>query len=350
VPALAVADALRAEGAFVSFIGTRRRAEVELVPEADYEIDFISVQPLDRRNPRRAAAAGGRAGAAAISARRILRRRRADVVIGGGGYVSGPVGLAAVLSRRPLILTEADSRLGLANRLLARFARRVCLSFPIPGHDDDRYLVTGRPVPEAILTADRVTARARFGVAPDARCLLVVGGSLGARSINETAIAAFAGPERATGHALHDLHVIQLAGRRDYPLLRERLAAAGPPDHYTLLEYEPDLGDCLAAADLVIARAGGSVFEIAAAGRPAILVPYPHAAGGHQAANADWMALAGAAVTMPDSELSPARVAAAVGELLSDSGRLESMAVASRSLARPDAARQIAREALEAMR
>ena len=113
--------------------------------------------------------------------------------MGGGGYVAGPAGLAALSLRLPLVLTEADSHLGLANRLLAPRARRVCLAFPIPGRDGARYLVTGRPVPDAILTADRGAARERFGIAADDRCLLVFGGSQGARSINHAALAAFAG-------------------------------------------------------------------------------------------------------------------------------------------------------------
>jgi UDP-N-acetylglucosamine--N-acetylmuramyl-(pentapeptide) pyrophosphoryl-undecaprenol N-acetylglucosamine transferase len=130
---MAVADELRASGAIVSFLGTRKRIEAELVPPAGYEIDFLKVRGIDRRNPIRAAVAVGEAAGAVAVARRALRSRRADVVLGGGGYVAGPAGLAAVLTRTPLVLTEADSHLGLANRLLARRARRVCLSFPIEG-------------------------------------------------------------------------------------------------------------------------------------------------------------------------------------------------------------------------
>src|SRR5919198_2852947 len=133
VPALAVADELRASGARVVFAGTPNRAEAELVPSAGYEICFLSVSGFDRRNPLRAGLAAVKAAAALPASLSLLRRVGADAVLGGGGYVSGPVGLAAVLGRRPLVLTEADSRLGLANRMLAPFARRVCLSFPIAG-------------------------------------------------------------------------------------------------------------------------------------------------------------------------------------------------------------------------
>jgi UDP-N-acetylglucosamine--N-acetylmuramyl-(pentapeptide) pyrophosphoryl-undecaprenol N-acetylglucosamine transferase len=344
VPAIAVAAELRASGVEVSFLGTRERIEAELVPAAGYEIDYVKARGIDRGNPLRAAGAAIEAGGAVGAARRAIRRRRADVVMGGGGFVAGPAGLAAILTRTPLVLTEADSHLGLANRLLAGRARRVCLAFPIAGRKGERYLVTGRPVPGAVLKADRAKARERFGVAAGARCLLVMGGSQGARSINRCAIEAFA--ERGE----RDFHVVHLAGNRDFEELERRLGEAPNRDAYTLLAYEPDLGDTLAACDLVLGRSGGSIFEMAAAGRPAILVPYPHATADHQSANAAWMAEGGAAVTIRDEELSAERLAAEVGGVLGDEARLASMAAASASLAKPDAARQIADEVLKAAR
>ena len=340
---MAVADELRASGAEVTFLGTRERIEAELVPAAGYEIDFVRVRGIDRRNPLRAARAGVEALGATVASARAIRRRGADVVLGGGGFVAGPAGLGAVLARVPLVLTEADSHLGLANRLLAGRARTVCLAFPIAGRDGRRYAVTGRPVPAAVLEADRGAARERFGVAPDDRCLLVMGGSQGARSINECALAAFAEREG------RDFAVVHVSGRRDFERLRERLAAAPYKERYTLLAYEPNLGDCLAACDLVLGRSGGSIFELTAAGRPAVLVPYPHAAAGHQATNAAWMAEAGAAVVVRDEELEAARLAAEVNGLLGDPARLAAMAAASAALAKPDAARRIADIVLEAI-
>lgn len=339
---MAVAAELRASGAEVSFLGTRERIEAELVPAAGYEIDFLKVRGIDRGNPLRAAVAAVEAAAAVGTAVKAIRRRRADVVVGGGGFVAGPAGLAAVLRRTPLVLTEADSHLGLANRLLAARARRVCLAFPIAGRDGPRYEVTGRPVPAAVLSADRGAARERFGVAAGDRCLLAMGGSQGARSINECALAAFA--ER-TGR---DFHVVHVSGRRDFEALEERLAAAPHRERYTLLAYEPDLGDGLAACDLVVGRSGGSIFELTAAGRPAVLVPYPHAAAGHQEGNAAWMAEAGAATVIADAELNAERLANEVSSLFEDAPRLAAMAAASAGLAMPDAARRIADEVLAA--
>ncbi|HET8955520.1 MAG TPA: UDP-N-acetylglucosamine--N-acetylmuramyl-(pentapeptide) pyrophosphoryl-undecaprenol N-acetylglucosamine transferase [Solirubrobacterales bacterium] len=339
---MAVAEELRASGAEVSFLGTRERIEAELVPAAGYEIDFVKVRGIDRRNPLRAARAGAEALAAVGAARKVLRRRGADVVLGGGGFVAGPAGLAATLTGTPLVLTEADSHLGLANRLLARRARRVCLAFPIEGREGEPYLVTGRPVPRAVLEGDRDAARRRFGIGAGDRCLLVFGGSQGAHSINLAAIEAFAeGGER-------DFHVLHIAGRRDFEELERRLALAPHGDRYTLLDYEPNLGDSLAAADLVVARSGGSIFEVVAAGRPAVLIPYPFATGDHQTANAEWMREAGAASVVPDAELSAERLQAEVAAAIEDGPRLEAMAGSARALARPDAARQIANEVLEA--
>jgi UDP-N-acetylmuramate--alanine ligase len=339
---MAVAAELRASGAEVSFLGARGRIEADLVPAAGYAIDLVRVRGIDRGNPLRAALAAVEAADAVGGALRAIRRRRADVVMGGGGFVAGPAGVAAVLRRTPLVLTEADSHLGLANRLLAGRARRVCLAFPIAGREGERYEVTGRPVPAAVLAADRGAARRRFEIPPDARCLLVMGGSQGARSINEGAITALA--ERPG----RDFHVVHLSGRRDFETLENRLAAAPHGERYTLLPYEPDLGDCLAACDLVLGRSGGSIFELTAAGRPAVLVPYPHAAAGHQEGNAAWMARAGAATVIRDAELSAERLSAEVGALFADRVRLEAMAAASAALAMPDAARRIADAVLAA--
>jgi UDP-N-acetylglucosamine--N-acetylmuramyl-(pentapeptide) pyrophosphoryl-undecaprenol N-acetylglucosamine transferase len=377
VPALAVADALRARGAEVTFIGGAR-AEAQLVPAAGYPLRTIAVAGLDRRNPLRAARAAALAAKAFVRARALLGELGPDAVMGGGGYVSGPVGLAAVTRRIPLVLTEADSHLGLANRALAPFARRVCLAFPpAVAHSDTeapasgaaadegavgkgaaggksrrwplarrrtprgglrrRYRVTGRPIPPP--HEDRAAARERLGIEPGETCVLVFGGSLGARSINLAAIEAYAGA------AFHVLHV---CGRRDHP----ELAARPRPPGYDLREYLdlPDFARALAAADLVVARAGGSLFEVAAHGRPAILVPYPHAAADHQTANARWMERGGAAVVVPDGELSAARLARETAVLLADPQRMRAMAAAARRLARPDAAAAVAGELLEAAR
>jgi UDP-N-acetylglucosamine--N-acetylmuramyl-(pentapeptide) pyrophosphoryl-undecaprenol N-acetylglucosamine transferase len=335
VPALAVADALRADGARVVFVGGER-AERTMVPAAGYELRTIAVEGMSRSNPFKAARALGKAVLAVRTARAILRDARPDGVLGAGGYVAGPVGMAAVAGRVPLVLAEADSHLGLTNRLLARWARRVCLAFPIAGRDGERYLVTGRAVPPP--ATDRAAARARFGLGNQETCVLVFGGSLGARTINEAAVAGLAGAA---------FRVLHACGSRDYADLRERLGP-DPPANYDLREYITPFGDAILASDLCVARAGGSIFEVAAHGRAAILVPYPHASGDHQSSNARWMEEAGAAIVVPDAELDAARLAREVNALLGDPARLEAMGRASAALARPDAAQRIAAEVLAA--
>jgi UDP-N-acetylglucosamine--N-acetylmuramyl-(pentapeptide) pyrophosphoryl-undecaprenol N-acetylglucosamine transferase len=332
VPAIVVADALRAEGADVHFAGGER-AEAELVPAAGYPLDALKVEGISRTNPLKAVRAAVRAVLALGSAGRLLRRHRADAVLGGGGYVAGPVGLAAILRGTPLVLAEADSHLGLTNRLLAPRARRVCLAFPIEGRNGERYMLTGRPVPPTV--SDRAAARAQFGIADGETAVLVFGGSLGARSINEAAIEAFAdAPYR----------VLHVAGRRDFGSL------TAPGSHYVLRDYVTPFGMALAAADLAVARAGGSVFELAQYGLPALLIPYPHASGNHQTANARWMERAGAAIVLADAELTPERLRAEVDALVGDHARRAGMEAASAALARPDAARAIAREILAVAR
>ena len=332
VPALAVADELRARGADVVWMGSER-AEAELVPRAGYEMHTISVRGLDRGNPLSALRALLLAARATVRALGILRAERPDAVLGGGGYVAGPAGVAAVLRRVPLVLTEADSHLGLTNRLLAPFAKRVELAFPIDGRAGKKYRVTGRPVPPP--ATDRPAARAELGVGEDEDLVLVFGGSLGARSINQAAVDAFAGAP---------FRVLHAAGERDFADLR------APREGYDLRPYldSPAFSRALLAADLVVARAGGSVFEICSHGRPAVLVPYPHAAADHQTTNARWMADGGAAVVIPDEELDGPRLAREVAALLGDRGRLTAMSRASAALARPDAAMVVADEVLAA--
>ncbi len=170
--------------------------------------------------------------------------------------------------------------------------------------------------------------------------MLVFGGSLGARRLNEAALEAF-------GEAV-PFAVLHVAGRRDYDQLVARLAALGSPPHYHLHDYVEPFADALAAADLVVARAGGSVLEVAAAGLPSILVPYPHATADHQTANARHMEAAGAAVVVPDGELDGPRLAREVGTLLRAPEQMRAMTRAAQAVARPDAAERIAAELIRA--
>ena len=341
VPALAIADELRDSGAEVTFLGASGRLEARIVPEAGYEVDLLDLSGIDRRNPVKAARAAFQAAAAIPKAKKLIRARGADAVLGGGGFVAGPAGVAARQMKLPLVLTEADGHLGLANRLLARRADRVCLAFEIEGMVGANVKLTGRPVGRRVLKADRAAARKRFGIAPGDKCLLVMGGSQGARSINFAAVEALAEREG------RDFQVVHVSGSRDFTEVGRRLADAPHGDRYTLLEYEPDMGDGIAASDLALARSGASVFELAALGRAAVLVPYPFATADHQTANARWMADAGAAMVVPDEELDADRLLREVKAILDDETRLAGMSAASKALARPEAAADVAGEILD---
>lgn len=310
----------------MTFAGAQR-VERRLVPEAGFELDEFRVEGFPRTPSLRLLRALGLAAQAPIACARILRRRRPDVVLGGGGYVAGPMVLAAGVLRIPAVLTEADAHLGLANRLAAPLARKVFLAFPIEGLEGPKYHVVGRPIPARSQPIDRGEARNAFALPADGRAVLVFGGSLGARRLNRAALEAWAdtGPP-----------VLHIAGDRDF----ETLTRPTRTD-YVLLPFTDDFGSALSAVDLVVARAGGSVWEIAAAGKPALLVPYPEAAADHQTANARYFERGGGAVVVPETELDLKRQ---VEELLADEERLERMATAMRSLARPDAADAVAEE------
>lgn len=322
---------LSARGALVTFAGSPGRAEAQLVPEAGYELDTFEIAGFPRQPSVALARSLLLAGKAPLACRAILERRRPDVVLGGGGYVAGPMVLAAATKRIPAAIMEADAHLGLANRLALPFAKRVFLAFPIPGRSWPKYRVTGRPVPKRSRPMPREEARRLFELPTEGPMLVVYGGSQGARTLNEVVVDAFAGEGPL---------VLHLAGERDYEALHGRVSRDG----YRLLPFTHEFGAALAAADLALARAGGSVYELAAAGTPAVLVPYPHATADHQAKNARHFADAGAAVLVREEDVR--EVPALVQELLADRARLEGMAAAMRRAARPNAAEEIADEVL----
>jgi UDP-N-acetylglucosamine--N-acetylmuramyl-(pentapeptide) pyrophosphoryl-undecaprenol N-acetylglucosamine transferase len=326
-----VAEALRARGATVTFAGSPDRVEAELVPAAGYELDTFEISGFPRKPSLALLRSLGRALRAPLACTAILRRRRPDVVLGGGGYVAGPMVLAARLNGVPAALTEADAHLGLANRLAAPFARRVFLAYAIEGRNGARYRVTGRPVPAGHRGVSQAEGRSRFGLPADGPVLAFFGALAGARSLNDFAVETYGDSGPA---------VLHVSGRRDHDRLRERVHR----DDYVLVPSTDDFGAALAAPDLAVSRAGGTVWELAASGTPSILVPYPYATADHQTLNARHFERGGGAVLVPESELD--RVPALVDELLADRPRLERMRAAMRSMARPGAADEIAEELL----
>ena len=343
VPALAVAESLREQGHDVIFFGGER-AEAELVPAAGFAFEQLKLAGLDRRNPLKALRAVWLAFRGVLVARKSLMRQQVDAVMAGGGYVAGPVGAAAVTLRLPLVITEADAHLGVANKLLAPFAKRVCLAFAIDDRQGEKYVVTGRPIAPRREGLEKTSARRHFGLPEDSLCLLVFGGSLGARTINRASLDAF------KNGVPDGLCVLHLSGRGDFVASREildshpALADAAAHARYRLFDYTNDFDVALTAADISVCRAGGSIFELAAAGLPALLVPYPHATADHQAKNAAWLVDGGAALMVRDEELTGEKLRALIDESIADPKRLAAMSSAAKQLAMPDAADRIAEQ------
>ena len=317
---------------FATFAGSPDRVEARLVPEAGFELDTFRISGFPRKPTPALLTAFFRAGVAPVACRSILRRRRPDVVFGAGGYVAGPMVLAARTLRIPAALSEADAHLGLANRLAAPFAKRVYLAYPLPGVEDGKYRVVGRPIPERARRVSRSDARAIFELPPDDPVLLVAGALAGAHSLNELAVEAFG----SVGPA-----VLHITGKGDYDSVRQRVQR----HDYVVIPETERIGAAYSAADLVLSRAGSSVFELAAAGKPAILVPYPFATGDHQARNAEHFVRAGGAIMVRDLDVED--VPDHVRSLLGDAPRLEQMGKAMLRAAKPHAADEIAEGLIE---
>ena len=313
----------------MTFAGSPDRVEAQLVPEAGFELDTFRISGLPRQPSLQLARSLLLAGAAPRACRRILRARRPDVVLGGGGYVAGPMVFAAATMRIPAALSEADAHLGLANRLAAPFARRLFLAYPIETRFRAKARVVGRPIPARSQPVPQAEAREIFELPAAGRVLGVFGALAGALALNEFVVETWG----RTGPPI--LHV---TGRRDY----ERVRARVERDDYRVVDETERFGAALSAVDLVLGRSGSSVWEIAAAGRPAVFVPYPFATGDHQALNAQHFVHAGGAVMVRELELD--RVPELVRSLLDDEARLARMSAAMLSAARPRAADEIADE------
>jgi UDP-N-acetylglucosamine--N-acetylmuramyl-(pentapeptide) pyrophosphoryl-undecaprenol N-acetylglucosamine transferase len=341
-PALAVAEILRARGAEVFWIGTRTGIESRLVPERGFAIEWLSVGGIRGKGLRTLITAPTRVLGALREAAAILSRRAPSAVLGMGGFVSGPGGLMARVQRRPLLIQEQNSIPGMTNQWLSRVADRVFEAFPNSFPESRRAIATGNPVRAEIaaLPAPRMRFERRQ---PPAR-LLILGGSLGAKALNETVPQALALlPETARPLVRHQAGASTL-----------ELARAAYADAAIEAEVVPFIADMAAAyawADLVVCRSGAlTVSEIAAAGLPAIFVPYPHAVDDHQVGNAQWLSKAGAAELLLQREMTAEALAEHLDGLLGDPAKRLRMADAARAKALPDAAERIADACMELAR
>jgi UDP-N-acetylglucosamine--N-acetylmuramyl-(pentapeptide) pyrophosphoryl-undecaprenol N-acetylglucosamine transferase len=334
VPALALADVLSSRGHHVAFCGTEQGMEKDLVPRAGYPFSTVRIRGFDRRFGRSTFLTLGSIPVAAVDAWRVLRSLKPDCVVGTGAYVSGPVVAEAAARRIPTVAVEMDSHMGWTNSILSLVVDRVCLAYPDETRKGGKYLYTGRPLRPALLTATREEGLTRLGLASDRPVLLVFGGSLGAHALNVAVLEAYA-------HSQTPFQIVHVTGEMDYSWVADTLAQPGANASYQAHAFLNDFPLALAAADAVVARAGGSVAEILARGVPALLVPYPYAAGDHQTKNASRLSDAGAALTVANADLDADSLVRAVTTLL-DPQVNRGMREAALKLALPDATIRIA--------
>lgn len=341
-PGLAVADALRNAGFDLCWMGTRHGIEARLVPGAGLSFDTIPIAGLRRSGLLRWLLAPLRIVLAVICATTIMLRRRPRVVLGLGGFVSGPGGIAAWLCRRPLIIHEQNAVAGLTNRILSRFAARVCEGFAHTFPPAVGALTTGNPVRAEIAALGARAPRAPT-LDDEHLSLLVFGGSRGARALNRALPAALSDP-RLRGR----VRVLHQCGDAELTATRAGYAAALEDDAADVRTYIDDMAGAYRDADLVVARAGAlTLAEIAACGVASILVPYPYAVDDHQTQNASALVAAGAAVLIPETELEPKQLADHIADLIENPARLADMAAAARALGRPDATEALAQQCRE---
>ncbi|HEV8323179.1 MAG TPA: undecaprenyldiphospho-muramoylpentapeptide beta-N-acetylglucosaminyltransferase [Myxococcota bacterium] len=342
-PGLALAEEVmrRDRAAEVLFVGTARGLEAEVVPREGFRLELIEQTGLKNVGALGAVRGLARLPRALWQARRIVRRFRPDVTVGVGGYSSGPVVLAAALLGTPTAVLEQNAVPGFTNRVLARFVDAVLVNFDASAaHFPARKVrVIGNPVRRAVAEADRgaagAPAPARRKGEGEVR-LLVLGGSQGARALNENVPAAVAALPEALRARVRVRHQ---SGKAEEEKVRDAYATLGLAAQASVEPFIRAMATAYATADLLVCRAGATTLaELTAAARPSILVPFPHAADDHQTANARAVADAGGAVLLPQSALTPARLAAELSSLLDDPDRLAAMGAAARTLARPDAA------------
>lgn len=349
-PGVAIAEALVRRGLprdAIHFVGSRRGVEATRVPSAGFSLSLLPGRGIQRRLTLANVAAAAGLAAAFVAAFLILARRRPAVVLSLGGYASAPCGLAAAVLRIPIVVAEQNAVPGAANRLVGRAAKAAAVSFE--GTALPRAVYTGNPVRDEVLAVDRrgdgAAARQALGIGPGRRVILAYGGSLGARTINRAVWGALDAWEGRGDLAVR--HIVGDRGWAERPERADELAAVLPDAldrlQYQLLTYEERMPLALAAADVVVSRAGAStVFELAAVGVASILVPLPIATEDHQTANAQALQRAGAASVIADRDFTAERLVAEVDRLLASPALVNEMGDAARTVGRPDAADRVA--------
>lgn len=345
-PALALAEELAARGHQVEFFGQPKKLESTLVPQAGFPFNPIDVTGFDRSRPWTLVSALWRMRAAQKTIGRHFGSSRPDVAVGFGAYIELPLINWCHAQGIPCVIHEQNSVPGLANKTSAAKVKTVCVSLPVAIDafrgkvgPDTQIVVTGNPVRQSVIRADRAEGRRSLGIPKDATMLLVFGGSLGARHLNE-GVAVL----KSKLLSRKDLYVIHSTGKGEYDSVVQELALT--PDEaarWRVMPYIDRMGEALAAADLVLSRAGASsVAEIAALAVPSMLVPYPFATADHQTTNARYLVDAGAAVLLPDEKIDTSEFEDDLLDLVDDPARRQAMRDAARGLAQDKAALALA--------
>ncbi|MBU5405802.1 undecaprenyldiphospho-muramoylpentapeptide beta-N-acetylglucosaminyltransferase [Paraeggerthella hongkongensis] len=347
-PALALAEELEKRGCTVRFAGTPTGVESRLVPAAGIEFKAFEAQGFDRSHPLTLPKAVMKIQKSTGEAKRWFDEIQPDAVVGFGGYVCIPVARAAEQRDIPVVVHEQNSVMGMANKYLAKRAAAVCLTYERAAEalsDKSRVKVTGNPVRSSVFGATRAEGRAAFGVPDDARMLLVTGGSLGARHLNQAVTAL-----KDALLSYEDLHVVHVTGPKELDAVTDALSLSEvEARRWHLYGYTDQMGLAMAAADAIVSRAGAtSLAEISARALPALLVPFPYATEDHQTMNARACVDAGAAFMVADADVEGPEFERLLRTLVEDADVRERMACAARAQKTKDAAALLADAVMQA--
>ncbi len=345
-PALATIEALKIMGVnnFL-YVGGKNGIETRIVPQQNIRMELLWISGFSRSFTLKNVLFPFKLAASLVKSWKILRRYQPHVAIGTGGYVSGPILVVAAKMRIPVLIQEQDAHPGVTTRLLAKFADKICLAFPAAQQHfealQDKLVVTGNPVRKELLGYDRLQALQNWGFSKEHKTLLVFGGSQGAKSINNAMITIV--PKVIEKY---NMQVLWQTGESQYQTVSERVIIADP--RLKIVPYISNMAEAYAAADIVVCRAGAlTIAELALTQKPAILIPYPFAAGNHQFYNAKMAEDAGAAISIEEKGPWETQLKSEIERLIEDEKQCRKMSAAWQLLAKPDAAQQIAKEALK---
>lgn len=347
-PALSIADAIRAKhpDAKILFVGADNRMEMQRVPDAGYDIVGLPIAGFDRKNMLKNVKVLWKIFKSQRMAKKIIKDFAPQAAVGVGGYASGPTLKMAASMNIPTLIQEQNSYAGVTNKILSKHARMICVAYDGMEHffPKEKIKFTGNPVRKNLLEmrANRKEAIKAMGLDENRKCVLIVGGSLGARSINEGIIASI---EKI--RANNDIQFIWQTGKLYFKEMKKRAAELGKPENLTITDFVSNMASALSAADIVVSRAGaGSISEFALLGKAVILVPSPNVSEDHQTKNAMALVDKDAAIYVADANVKEELIDKAI-ETVNDGMKIALLEANIQKMAKPDAASEIADEVLK---